>query len=423
MGERGTHRDHGRVILQSSIQAAICHLKSAFQAALDPVLAVLLAPSCAACGQLLEHPSEGPVCESCWRSILPLTPPVCDRCGDPLPAWRAISIPLARCPRCRRGARHVDRARAVGGYDGALRAIVHALKYEGRRSLARPLAELMRIRGADMLTGADWVVPVPLAPVAAAPARVQSGRGPRAPSGRPGPGCALSHKGDGDADGAAGGKAAPERAGSLCGCSRRSRLRPCGADGQRSHRRRISVSSRWGWGPSASAKKLSGRIHSGADRRRQHHRRDARCVCSGLEGSRGRAGGSRAHGSASRDATAALYRQFVLTHRVPVIDETVIERENREFEAREDPQLVQNVRHVAFDTTGRGRRSRLRPELCSRPRSREGKEAVCPARVAGFLPARTVTASSSMGFDEAATTKERLCFFDERLRSGCCSWR
>jgi competence protein ComFC len=73
-------------------------------------------------------------------------------------------VPLARCPRCRRGNRQVDRARAVGGYDGALREIVHALKYEGRRSLAQPLAELMRIRGADMLTGADWAVPVPLHP-------------------------------------------------------------------------------------------------------------------------------------------------------------------------------------------------------------------------------------------------------------------
>jgi predicted amidophosphoribosyltransferase len=174
MGERGTHRDPGtRLIrcdlqsqlqLQSAIRSAICNLKSAIQATLDPLLSVLLASPCAACGELLEHPTQGPVCESCWQSILPLTPPVCDRCGDPLPTWRAISIPLARCPRCRRGNRHVDRARAVGAYDGALRAIVHALKYEGRRSLARPLAYLMRIRGADMLAGADWVVPVPLHP-------------------------------------------------------------------------------------------------------------------------------------------------------------------------------------------------------------------------------------------------------------------
>ena len=43
----------------------------------------------------------------------------------------------------------------VGAYDGALRSIVHALKYDGRRSVAGPLAALMRERGADVLTGAD----------------------------------------------------------------------------------------------------------------------------------------------------------------------------------------------------------------------------------------------------------------------------
>ena len=83
-------------------------------------------------------------------------------CGEPLPTWRAISRPLARCPRCRRTLRSVDRARSVGAYDGALRAIVHALKYEGRRTLARPLAALMRNRGSDLIIGSDAVVPVPL---------------------------------------------------------------------------------------------------------------------------------------------------------------------------------------------------------------------------------------------------------------------
>ena len=139
-------------------------MHAAFRASADSVLSVLLASSCAACAQLLEHPTLGPVCEHCWRSILPLTPPLCDRCGDPLPACRTISVPLALCPRCRRGRGHVDRARAIGGYDGSLRAIVHALKYEGRRSLARPLAAMMSARGADMLAGACWVVPVPLHP-------------------------------------------------------------------------------------------------------------------------------------------------------------------------------------------------------------------------------------------------------------------
>jgi ComF family protein len=58
----------------------------------------------------------------------------------------------------------VARAAAVGTYDGALRAIVHAIKYDGRRSLARPLATLIRQRCRAVLEGADIVVPVPLHP-------------------------------------------------------------------------------------------------------------------------------------------------------------------------------------------------------------------------------------------------------------------
>src|SRR5438067_282619 len=101
---------------------------AAARAAIDAMLAVVLSPACGACEVPLEHPTQGPVCAACWTSILPLTPPLCDRCGDPLPSWRAISVPLACCPRCRRAIRLVDRTRAIGAYDGALRAIVHALK-------------------------------------------------------------------------------------------------------------------------------------------------------------------------------------------------------------------------------------------------------------------------------------------------------
>jgi ComF family protein len=122
----------------------------------------VLAPACAVCDTPLEHPTDGPVCGSCWRSILPLTPPLCERCGDPLPSWRIISRPLAICARCRRVQPAVNLARAVGEYDGALRAIVHALKYDGRRSLAKRLAALMRERGTEVLAGATCVVPVPL---------------------------------------------------------------------------------------------------------------------------------------------------------------------------------------------------------------------------------------------------------------------
>jgi len=80
----------------------------------------------------------------------------------PLPSWRRHAVDEARCPRCRRTFPGVVRARAAGLYEGRLRDVVHALKYGRRVSLARPLAMLMRERGATVLEGADVVVPVPL---------------------------------------------------------------------------------------------------------------------------------------------------------------------------------------------------------------------------------------------------------------------
>lgn len=128
----------------------------------DAVLSILLAPVCAACDKPLDEPTRGPVCGPCWRAIRPFTSPLCDICGDPLPSWRIISLECGQCPRCRRQPHDVAQSRAIGEYDGPLRGIVHALKYDGRRSLARPLAVLLTQHGGSLLAGADLVVPVPL---------------------------------------------------------------------------------------------------------------------------------------------------------------------------------------------------------------------------------------------------------------------
>jgi ComF family protein len=58
--------------------------------------------------------------------------------------------------------RAIDRGRAAGHYEDSLREIIHAFKYEGRRSLAHPLAALMRRQAGDLLDDVDWIVPVPL---------------------------------------------------------------------------------------------------------------------------------------------------------------------------------------------------------------------------------------------------------------------
>jgi len=135
---------------------------SIVRAVADGLLAVLLAPSCAACDTPLPEPTKGPVCGACWSGIVPFSPPLCDRCGDPLPSWRVISLAAAMCPRCRRRPSHLTSRRAIGAYEGSLRAIVHALKYGGSRSLASGLGKRMRDHGAEVLAGASMVVPVPL---------------------------------------------------------------------------------------------------------------------------------------------------------------------------------------------------------------------------------------------------------------------
>lgn len=128
----------------------------------DGVLSLLWAPRCAACDLLLDEPTRGVVCVACWAAVERITPPVCDPCGAPLPSWRIISRSALSCARCRRARSPIARGRSAGVYAGALREIIHAFKYQNRRSLSHPLAARMYESGADILRGADCLVPVPL---------------------------------------------------------------------------------------------------------------------------------------------------------------------------------------------------------------------------------------------------------------------
>ena len=53
---------------------------------------------------------------------------------------------------------------AVDDYDGRMKDVIHALKYDRRRTISPRLGALMRERGAALLRDADCVVPVPLHP-------------------------------------------------------------------------------------------------------------------------------------------------------------------------------------------------------------------------------------------------------------------
>jgi ComF family protein len=127
----------------------------------DAITALVLAPCCACCRRALDQPTQGAICGVCWSSIPAPAEPLCETCGDALPTWRQVDG-VRRCTRCRRSPRVISFGRSIGPYEGALREILHALKYDGRRSVAKPLATAMASAGADVLTGVDFVVPVPL---------------------------------------------------------------------------------------------------------------------------------------------------------------------------------------------------------------------------------------------------------------------
>lgn len=78
----------------------------------------------------------GPVCPACWSALHFLEPTLHGNGPD-----------------------HV-----TADYRGPLRDIIHALKYERRRSLAKPLSRLMADAAHAVLHDAACVVPVPLHP-------------------------------------------------------------------------------------------------------------------------------------------------------------------------------------------------------------------------------------------------------------------
>jgi ComF family protein len=124
-------------------------------AALDLVFPAV----CPVCSERLGSGRRDPLCGACWRSFVPVAPPWCDRCGVPRSAE-----PHGPCATCVAAPPPFDYARAAAMYEGALREAVHALKFGGRRSLARPLGDLLREHcGRFEVDPPDALVPVPLA--------------------------------------------------------------------------------------------------------------------------------------------------------------------------------------------------------------------------------------------------------------------
>ena len=129
------------------------------------VLDFVVPPRCRLCDASTAGAPTPWVCHTCWLSVVYMAPPICAQCGQPLRAPpEGIASPMHRCGACRLRPPPYALARAVGLYEGALRDIIRAMKYQRVYGLVRPLAELLQAQFAFHWgeQGLDALIPVPL---------------------------------------------------------------------------------------------------------------------------------------------------------------------------------------------------------------------------------------------------------------------
>lgn len=132
------------------------------------LLELIYPPVCLVCRQWI---AAGALCEECRKSIAPVLPPLCDRCGAPVAAGRIV------CRECEQGPEPpFDWSQTMGQYTGPLRTAIHHLKYHGKTALAAPLGQmlahsldssptpLLAARSDTAQPPFDAVVPIPLHP-------------------------------------------------------------------------------------------------------------------------------------------------------------------------------------------------------------------------------------------------------------------
>lgn len=120
------------------------HTRQWMHNAARTMLDLILPPRCRICQASTVGETIPWVCQTCWLTVAYVKPPICYQCGQPFAASMAgIASTVHRCAACRTTPPPYTRARAVGLYQGALRDMIHAMKYQRIYGLVRPLADLL----------------------------------------------------------------------------------------------------------------------------------------------------------------------------------------------------------------------------------------------------------------------------------------
>lgn len=105
---------------------------------------------CQVCGS----PSESPLCEACERNLSRFYPPFCPQCGLP----QASSSLCSSCQQDPLPFKH----RSFGPYEGTLKEMIHQFKFNGQKSLKKPLGLLLYETFKELKEPVDLIIPIPL---------------------------------------------------------------------------------------------------------------------------------------------------------------------------------------------------------------------------------------------------------------------
>lgn len=119
--------------------------------------------TCLACKKKLPASLvDGVICGQCWAKIKKNRPPFCHFCGRHLEARNFVKN---ICSDCLRKKLHFDRAFSPCTYEGIVKELIHAFKYNGKDYLGSALSRLMiefireyHVPVRDM----DLIIPMPL---------------------------------------------------------------------------------------------------------------------------------------------------------------------------------------------------------------------------------------------------------------------
>lgn len=118
-------------------------------------------PLCHSCRSFIAPAGRIHICTDCLSTTRGLASPFCTACGVPFHTENGLDH---LCGDCQSKLPPFAAARAAVVYEGAVKELIHRLKYDGRIQVRRPLGLLMAERLAEFVhdAGPDLLLPVPL---------------------------------------------------------------------------------------------------------------------------------------------------------------------------------------------------------------------------------------------------------------------